>query len=80
MVPLPEPGSDNFADVATYPVVANGGSSHRDWSGTVELISAAFRLGLSPGQEPALAPCLPINLPRGDRHGFATSYEGTSVQ
>jgi hypothetical protein len=54
--------------------VTNGGWGNRDWPETVELVSAAFRLGLSPGKEPALAPCLPINLSSGDRHDLATPY------
>jgi hypothetical protein len=69
-----QPGAYGLPDVATNPVVANGGRGHRDWPETVELVSAASWLGLSPGKKPALAPCLPINLSSGDWHDFATQY------
>jgi len=69
-----QPGADSLPDVASNPIVADGGWGHRDWPETVELLSAAFRFGLNPSEEPALAPCLPINLSSGDRHDFATPY------
>jgi hypothetical protein len=69
-------GADRLPDVATVPVVSDGSRRYRDWLETVELVAAAFRPGLGPGKEPALAPSLPFDLSSGDGHDSATPIRG----